>query len=263
MNATPIGVPDLLAGDVAIVTGGARGIGRAIAHALAASGAAVAIGDVHEREVATVAAEIVAQGGRCLSAVVDVGSLQACSEFVAQTETRFGPLSILVNNAGILRSESVDDAAFEAGWEACFRVNVDGTMHMTTASLAQLRRTRGCIVNLCSTSAFIASNRSAAYAATKAAVASLTRSLAVEFGRDGIRVNAVAPGVVRTGIGGDGPMPAALASQYQLRTPLGRMGEPHDIAGPVLFLASRLAAHMTGVVMPVDGGYLATGMIVG
>jgi NAD(P)-dependent dehydrogenase (short-subunit alcohol dehydrogenase family) len=255
-------VPGLLAGDIAIVTGGAQGIGRAIARALAASGAAVAVGDLDERAAKLVAAELAAAGACGYSSMLDITSPQSCRAFVDRVEAQLGPLSILINNAGILRGEAISDPAFATGWGACFRTNVDGTVNMTTAALPALRRTRGRILNLCSTSAFLSSNRSAAYAASKGAIVALTRSLAVELGRDGIRVNAVAPGVVKTSIAGGGPLAPALAAQYQLRTPLGRMGEPEDIAGPALFLVSRLAAHITGTVLPVDGGYLATGIVI-
>jgi NAD(P)-dependent dehydrogenase (short-subunit alcohol dehydrogenase family) len=251
-----------LAGEVAIITGGARGIGRAIARALAASGAAVAIGDRDEYGAAAVAAELATIGARSHSGLVDVTSPQSCETFVNAVAARFGRLSIVINNAGILHGHAIEDPAFAAGWDACFAANVNGTINMTAAALPALRRTRGCILNLCSTSAFLSSNRSAAYASSKGAIAALTRSLAVELGGDGIRVNALAPGVVNTSIAGGAPLPTALAEQYRLRTPLTRVAEPEDIAGPALFMVSALATHITGVILPVDGGYLATGTIV-
>jgi NAD(P)-dependent dehydrogenase (short-subunit alcohol dehydrogenase family) len=257
------GIPGLLAGNVAIVTGAASGIGRAIACALASSGAAVAIGDINAQGAAQLAAELAASGQRCLSGKLDITSTQSCESFVALVEARLGPVSMLINNAGILRSGALDDPAFAVNWKDCFNTNVNGTVNMTTAALPALRRTRGCILNLCSTSAFLSSNQSAAYAASKGAIAALTRSLAVELGSAGIRVNAVAPGIVNTGIAGGQPLPSEMAAQYQLRTPLARMAEPTDIAGPALFLVSGLAAHVTGVVLPVDGGYLATGIVAG
>jgi len=255
-------IPGLLTGEVAIITGGAHGIGRAIARTLAASGAAVAIGDRDAGGAAAVAAELATTGARSYAGSLDVRSPDSCSAFVEAVATLFGRMSILVNNAGVLHGLAIDDPGFAASWDACFAANVNGTVNMTTAALPALRHARGCILNLCSTSAFLSSNRGAAYASSKAAIAALTRSLAVELGGDGIRVNALAPGIVNTGIAGSAPLPAALAEQYRLRTPLSRVAEPEDIAGPALFLVSALATHITGAILPVDGGYLASGTIV-
>ena len=242
---------------VAVVTGAGQGNGRAIARGLAEAGARVALCDVNAQAVEAAASEIRQRGGRAQGWALDVGDREAVLRFAAAVEAEFGAAAILVNNAGIIRRTGLDDATFEEDWDAVFRVNVDGVKTMVRAFLPQLRKTRGRIVNLGSIMSVSAGRGVAAYAASKGAVLQLTKALANDLAADGVRVNAIAPGVIAT------PMtvvtrenPEAIG-RFLAHTPMGRVGEPEELVGPVLFLASDMSSYVTGALLPVDGGYLA------
>ena len=250
-------ISDLLRGEIAVVTGAAQGNGRAIALGLARFGAKLAVADINEEGVTRTAEEGDALGASVHAGAVDVSDRASCLQFADAVEMRLGPASVLVNNAGIIRRAAFDSESFDADWATTFRVNVHGCANMVTAFLPQLRRTQGRIVNLGSIMSFVAARNTAAYAASKGAVLQLTKALAAELAPDGIRVNGIAPGVIAT------PMteatradPDALA-RFMNHTPLGRVGDPDELVGPVVFLASRLSSYVTGVMLPVDGGYLA------
>ena len=242
---------------VAVVTGAGQGNGRAIARGLAEAGARVALCDVNAQAVEAAASEIRQRGGRARGWALDVGDREAVLRFAAAVEAEFGAAAILVNNAGIIRRTGLDDATFEEDWDAVFRVNVDGVKTMVRAFLPKLRKTRGRIVNLGSIMSVSAGRGVAAYAASKGAVLQLTKALANDLAADGVRVNAIAPGVIAT------PMtvvtrenPEAIG-RFLAHTPMGRVGEPEELVGPVLFLASDMSSYVTGALLPVDGGYLA------
>lgn len=244
-------------GVVAVVTGAAQGNGQAIARGLARAGARVSICDVNGPAVEATAAVIRDEGGEACAFEVDVADRASVDRFAAASREALGAASILVNNAGIIRRTAVDDARFDEDWADIFRVNVDGVRNMVRALLPQLRETRGRIVNLGSIMSVSAGPGLGAYAASKGAVLQLTRALAHDLAPDGIRVNAIAPGVIAT------PMtkvtretPEAIG-RFMAHTPLRRVGEPEELVGPVLFLASDLSTYVTGVLLPVDGGYLA------
>ncbi len=244
-------------GEVAVVTGAAQGNGLAIARGLAEAGARVALCDLSGPAVEAAAAAIRAKGGQAMAGELDVANRPAAARFAEQVEAWGGPAAILVNNAGIIRRTPVDAENFDADWADVFRVNVDGVRTMVRAFLPQLRRTKGRIVNLGSIMSVSAGPGLAAYAASKGAVLQLTRALAHDLAPDGIRVNAIAPGVIAT------PMtkvtretPEAIG-RFLAHTPLGRVGQPEELAGPVLFLASTMSTYVTGTLLPVDGGYLA------
>lgn len=248
----------LLTEEVAIVTGAAQGNGRAIALGLARAGARVAIGDINEEGLAAVRTEILENGqSACFAHVLDVTDKTGCADFVMAAAAALGPPSILVNNAGVIARSPLEDADFDAQWDRIFDVNVSGTRNMTAACLSALKETKGRIVNLGSILSFRAGPTTSAYAASKGAIAQITRSHAVELAPYGIRVNALAPGVIAT------PMtevtrtnPQAIAP-FLAHTPMNRVGEAEELIGPVLFLASHLSSYVTGVILPVDGGYLA------
>jgi NAD(P)-dependent dehydrogenase (short-subunit alcohol dehydrogenase family) len=251
-----IGLDRLLAGDIAVVTGAAQGNGAAIAKGLASCGAAVAVADVNGTGAQAVAAEITAAGGRAVGFQLDVTNRDACKQTAEEVRVQLGHASILVNNAGITRRTPPDDDAFLDHLDAQLQVNLTGTANMVVAFLPHLRETKGRIVNIGSIASFVAYRNSSAYAASKGGVRQLTKGLAADLAEIGIRVNGIAPGVIAT------PMtettrsnPEAIA-RFLSHTPMGRVGEPDELIGPVVFLASHLSSYVTGVIVPVDGGYL-------
>ena len=248
---------DILAGRTALVTGASRGNGAAIAKGLARHGAAVAVTDVLDEGAAEVAGEIEAAGGKAIWRHLNVVDPNECATIATEVGGELGDISILINNAGVISRDAIGGQGFREGWRRVLDVNLEGVMNMTDACLGQLRRTEGSVVNIASIRSFIAARESAAYCASKGAVAMLTKAMATELASDGIRVNAIAPGLIAT------PMtvvhrenPETLAG-FLARVPVDRVGEPEELAGPAVFLVSELASYVTGVVLPVDGGLMA------
>ncbi len=239
-------VPGLLQGDVALVTGAAQGNGAAIARGLAASGARVILADI---DGAGAAAQAAALGGEAHA--LDVADRAACAALAG----RIGPVSILVNNAGILRRGGVADDGFLDALQQQLAVNLQGAANMVQAFLPQLRAAKGRVVNIASIAAYVGTGATA-YGATKAGLAQLTRGLAAELAPDGIRVNALAPGVIATPMTESTRTNPPALQRFLQHTPMGRVGEPEELVGPVLFLVSRLSSYVTGVTLAVDGGYL-------
>lgn len=248
---------ELLAGDVAVVTGAAQGNGRAIALGLVQHGARVALCDVDGEGAAGVANEVEAAGGKAYGAMLDVADADGCVAFAAEAERRLGPVSILVNNAGIIRRVAIDDPDYDRHWRETLRVNATGSMNMVRALLPQLRRTGGRVVNVGSIMSFVTGARTSSYAASKGAVRQLTMALAAELAADGIRVNAIAPGVIATPMSEATRANADALDRFMAHTPMNRVGEPEEMVGPIVFLASRMSSYVTGAMLPVDGGYLA------
>ena len=238
---------------VALVTGGSRGIGRSIAIELAAAGFQVMIGYRERQEEAEqVRTDILDRGGSAHPIQLDVGSKSSVEAAFDAIEQQHGPVMTLVNNAGITRDgllmRMTDDA-----WNDVFDVNVRGAFFTTRRSLRSMFRARtGCIINVASVVGITGNAGQCNYAASKAALMSFTRSLALEVGRRGIRVNAVAPGFVET------EMTAALSEDWAQgvaeKTALGRPGQPEEVAQAVRFLASEHASYITGEVLVIDGG---------
>lgn len=247
----------LLDGHIAVVTGAASGIGRAIARGYADEGATVVVADVNEAGAAETAAMINAAGNNRASAVMlDVTDRANCAAVAAEVARDVGPVSILVNNAGIVRRNPISAPDADADWDAIIGVNATGLYNVTKAFLEPLKATRGRIVNLGSIQSHIHTMNAAAYTVAKHGVLGFTKALAAELGADGIRVNAIGPGLIRTPLNAENRANTDMEAKFVLRTPLGRAGEAADIAGPAIFLASDLSAFVTGVLIPVDGGYL-------
>ncbi len=229
------------------ITGGTSGIGAAIARAFAATGASVTATGATDAEVA--AAQALPVNHRIAFRVLDVRQNAAVQSVLGE----FSGLDVLVNCAGIVqRGVEHDPEVFERTVD----INLNGTMRACAAARAGLKARQGCIVNTASMLSFFGSGPTPGYSASKGGVAQLTKSLAIAYAVDGIRVNAVAPGWIATPLTQALQDDAARSAQIVGRTPMGRWGQPEDVADPVLFLASPAARFITGVVLPVDGGYL-------
>ncbi|WP_029059221.1 SDR family NAD(P)-dependent oxidoreductase [Stappia stellulata] len=246
-----------VSGSVAVVTGAGQGNGRAIALGLARAGARLALCDIDREMAEDTAKAIRAEGGQAFAAHCDVSDLAAARAFAASVEAEFGAAGILVNNAGVIRRQPLSDPGFADGWDATFRVNVDGIRNMVLAFSAQLEASAGRIVNMASIMSQAAGPGISAYVASKGAVAQFTKALAHEFAPRGVRVNAIAPGVIDTPMTTGTRANEAAISRFMAHTPLARTGQPEELVGPVLFLASDMSSYVTGAILPVDGGYLA------
>lgn len=244
------------AGRVALVTGAGRGIGQAVALALASAGATVAVADLDAANAQATAADIRGAGGKAAGYRLDVTDPAACAALAATVAAEWGAISLLVNNAGVLLRVPHDAPGAADAWHRTLDVNLNGTFNVTSAFTAQLKATRGAIVNLSSIHAFVATGVSAAYSASKGAIAQYTKAMAGELAPFGVRVNAVAPGMIRTPMTEVTTANPASNAGFLRHVPLARAGQPAEIAGAVLFLASDAASYVTGVVLPVDGGYL-------
>jgi meso-butanediol dehydrogenase/(S,S)-butanediol dehydrogenase/diacetyl reductase len=247
----------ILEGSLAFVTGAGRGNGRAIALGLAQAGAALIVTDVDLPAAEETARSIVETGASARAFQLDVSDSEACDTLAATVVHEIGPISILINNAGILLSGRIDEAGARDRWVRTRQINVDGPYNVAAAFLDSLKITQGCIVNVASIQSFVGGVGAAAYIASKGATAQLTKALAVEFARYGIRVNAIAPGAIETAMtlavkDNDKQMKGLLA-----HVPMRRMGRPEELAGATVFLASRDASYITGAILPIDGGYLA------
>lgn len=242
---------------LALVTGAAGGLGTAIAKGLAAQGARVIVADLDGEGADRTARAIKAAGGQAFGAVLDVTDRAATSAFAQAVAERHGALDILVNNAGISGRTRFDEADSPTVWDRVLAVNLQGTFNTSHAFVPALKATRGVIINLASVASFISTPSTAAYVASKGAVRSLTQTLARELGAHGIRVNAVAPGVMETEMTADLRASPERIAWYLNRVPLARCGSAEEVVGPIVFLASPLSSYVNGIVMPIDGGFLA------
>ncbi len=242
-------------GKVAVITGGRRGIGRAIAEGLAQGGASVVIGDRTCEESECTAAEISqAAGVKAIGVCLDVASLASAQGLVERTLAEFGRIDILVNNAGVTRDTLIMRME-EADWDAVLDVNLKGAWNCCKAAVRPMMKQRyGRIVNISSVSGLAGQAGQTNYSASKAGLIGLTKALAREVASRNITVNAVAPGFIPTALTMD--LPADLKDGMMKLIPLGRWGKPEEVAAAVTFLASDQAAYITGQVLSVDGGMM-------
>jgi NAD(P)-dependent dehydrogenase (short-subunit alcohol dehydrogenase family) len=244
-----------MTGKIALVTGAGSGIGRVTAQRLAAEGARVACADLAVEAAGETARAIEKAGGTAWAAPVDVTDERAAERVVAETATRWGGLTTLVNSAGV-RPAARDRTPAPDEWRRVLEVNLTGTYLMSRAAARVMEAGGGAIVNLASIFGLVGGSTAPSYAASKGGVVNLTRQMALQFAPS-VRVNCVCPGVIET------PMTAPLLADPAWRQaalqrhPLGRFGQPEDIAAAILYLASDEAAFVTGVALPVDGGFTA------
>jgi 3-oxoacyl-[acyl-carrier protein] reductase len=250
----------LLSNHIAVVTGAASGIGRAIAAGYAREGAQVALLDINGKAAEEAAQEIRDAGGQAESFVLDVTKRADCVEVAKKIAEQVGEVSILVNTAGIARRNGMLGAAEAviSDWEDIIAINLTGVFNVTHAFLSTLRANKGRIVNIGSIQSFVhlRTPSSPAYTASKHGVLGFTKALAAELGKDGVRVNAIGPGFIETPLNekvrSNNP---ELIKVFIDHTPLGRAGVPADIVGPAIFLASDLSSYVSGSIVMVDGGY--------
>ena len=239
-----------LAGQIALVTGGSRGIGFAISQVLAQDGARVAIVDIDEEGAAAAAARL--EGAGHAGYFCDVGDAGQCRATVAAVTRAQGIVTILINNAGITR-DSLLVRMKDEDWNAVIRVNLTGAFNMTrAASRGMMKRRSGSIVNISSVIGLMGNAGQTNYGASKAGLVGLTKSVAREFAKRGVRCNAIAPGYVATDM--TAGLDERTTEELGSRIPMGRLGEPSDVAGVARFLAGPEAGYVTGQVLAVDGG---------
>jgi NAD(P)-dependent dehydrogenase (short-subunit alcohol dehydrogenase family) len=249
-----------LEGKTAVVVGGTSGIGRALSLGLADAGADVIASARRKEQVEETAAEIEALGRRTLRVPSDVSDRPSLENLLAQTLEHFGKVDILINCAGkIKRAPTLTFPEDE--WQSIIDTNLTGTLRACQIfGKPMLDRGYGRIINIASLNTFVALAEVAAYAASKAAVASLTRSLAVEWSRHGVLVNAIAPGVFRTALNAELLDSTPRGKELLMRTPVGRFGKTEEVVGAAVYLASDAASYIAGQVLVVDGGFLASGV---
>ncbi len=249
-----------LEGKVAVVTGGTSGIGLALSLGLADAGADVIATARRQQQVDATAEQIEARGRKTLRMASDVGDRASLEKLSAAALEAFGKVDILVNCAGMIKRTPTLDLA-EAEWNNILNTNLTGTLRACQVfGRPMLERGYGRIINIASLNSFVALSEVAAYAASKAGVASLTRSLAVEWSKKGVTVNAVAPGVFRTDLNAQLLDSSPRGQELLMRTPMGRFGKTEELIGAVVYLASDSASFVTGQILVVDGGFLASGV---
>ena len=249
-----------LNGKVAVVIGGTSGIGLAIAKGMAEAGADVVPTSRRQDQVDAAAQEIESRGKRSLRVSSDVSDRDSLERVLDEAIKAFGKVDILVNSAGRTKRAPTIDFT-EEDWNNIIDTNLTGTLRAAQVfGRHMLEREYGSIINIASLSSFVALYEVAAYSASKAAVASLTKSLAIEWGQRGVRVNAIAPGVFRTPLNEKLLDETARGREFLVRTPMKRFGDVGELAGAAIFLASDAASFVNGEVLAVDGGFLASGV---
>ena len=244
----------------AVVIGGTSGIGRAIAHGLAEAGADVVCTSRRQEQVDAAATEIEGLGKRTLRLTSDVDDRDSMQSLLDACIAEFGKVDILVNSAGRTKRAPTMDFD-EDDWNAIMDTNLNGTLRACQIfGRHMVERGYGRIVNIASLSSFVSLFEVAAYSASKAAVAALTKSLAIEWAKHGVNVNAIAPGVFKTALNKQLLEESQRGQEFLMRTPMGRFGKVEELAGAAVFLASDAASFVSGEILVVDGGFLASGV---
>jgi NAD(P)-dependent dehydrogenase (short-subunit alcohol dehydrogenase family) len=243
-----------LSGKTAVVTGGGRGLGSAIATAMATEGAHVLVVDRNSEAAVDIASQIKASGGSASAETLDISDREAVMAFGGRMLEQYGKIDVLVNNAGIAPRIRPNDPDQMQKWDQVISVNLTGQWDITVTLLPMLQHAGASVIFVSSIAGFTAPRSSAAYGATKAAVRSLVQYFARTLGPTGGRANGLAPGRMKSDLM---TVTGEAGEKFLQRVPLGRVGETHEIAGPAVFLASDMSSYVTGVTIPVDGGYLA------
>lgn len=247
-----------LRGKLALITGAGQGVGATLAIGLAAEGAKIICTDIDVAKAQQTAGEIITAGGIAFSYLLDVTNADACVDLAEQLGKSHGDIDLLLNNAGICPRNSIDSDDVRESWKLGIDVNLNGTLNVTLAFVPALRRSKGNIINMASIASFVSTATSISYSTSKAGIKMLTQNLAAELAKDGVRVNAIAPGTLKTAMTEATRNVPERREAFLARIPMRRFGEPSEIVGPAVFLASDMATYVTGTTLVVDGGYLAT-----
>lgn len=248
----------MIEGKLVLITGAGSGIGAATAKEFASAGGKVIAVDVNLENVTTIVSNIIDNDGEAWAEQLDITDRDSVYLFASKVREKYGPIDILINNAGMsIKNQFSGSKQTQEIWDKVISVCLEGHFNVTHAFVEALKETKGVIVNTSSVAAFAAGYTSAAYTVAKGGIRSFTQHLAKDLGPFGIRANAVAPGNIITNFGGKLSIPDYDNEPYRERCPLGRFGEPEELAKPILFLASNMSSYINGVTIPVDGGFLA------